>query len=68
MTAENTTRVINMVDELLSIIKTYELICDKILKKGTLSVRDEMDYNAAIALIQHCDKELEELGYYEGEH
>jgi S-adenosylmethionine synthetase len=63
-----TAQMINIVDELLGTIKTYEMICDKILKKGALNVRDEMDYNRAIAIIEQCDKELEEIGYYEGEY
>lgn len=60
-----TAYVINVVDDLLGTIKTYEMICDKILRKGYLSVRDEMEYNHAIAIIEQCAKELEELGYYE---
>jgi hypothetical protein len=61
-TPVHTTRIIN---ELLDVIKSYECICDKILKKGSLSVRDEIEYNNAITIIKQCDNELRDLGYYD---
>ena len=56
----------NIIEELLAMIQTYEIMCERILKKGALSVRDEYEYQAAIDTIAKCEKELEELGYFEG--
>ena len=55
----------SLVEELLAIIQTYENICERILKKGALSVRDEYEYQSALDMITKCENELEELGYFE---
>jgi len=55
----------NIINELLESIKVYENICASIIKKARWSIKDEIEYDNAIAVLDRCDKQLELLGYYD---
>ena len=55
----------NIINEILDAIKVHENICATIIKKARWSIRDEIDYDNSIAVLDRCDRQLELLGYYD---
>ena len=55
----------NIINELLEMVKKYENICSIIIKKGVWSMKDNIEYENAKAILDRCDDELEILGYFD---
>ena len=49
----------NIIKELQEIIDIYKSICARILAKKHLSLKDEIEYDTAMATLERCYQELE---------
>jgi hypothetical protein len=65
MDSNSVTSSSDMLTEILQRISFYEKIIERILKKSSLSAKEEKNLEEAYDMLEVCDIELEALGYFD---